>query len=429
MKRFLNYIFSRGAEVVLSLALVLLFFLTFMGLLGLTFPEGTSLKALMSGGDDSPRAGSPRDIELVANYGADTRISFIARLTHTERTVKDKPANAIAWKNADEGLPLQDRHAVQTFADSGATISFNETNQLEMGENSLVVIKRLDESPVTRERRASLIVLGGDVRGTITVAGEQATELEIATPGGFSKIPVTGRDDREVEFEVTVNDDQSSTFAVYQGSMEVTVGGETMIVEPNHFVTVSADGLNSKLLSMPVAPLLAGPSDGTSYVYRDLPPEITFRWEASPETPKYTLQIARDPGFKNVVFKKKISGDQFTHGNLKAGRYYWRVLGAKGWAKGLASPSATVEIIEDRQAPALQVEFPTQPVAATTVVVRGEAEPGAHVFVDNQPVTTLISGQFEHIVHLQPGLNVVVVEAVDVAGNIAYASQLVSAKF
>ena len=147
MKRFLKYIASRGAELVLSLALVLLFFLSFMGLLGLTFPEGTSLKALMLGDADPLGTGGTGDLNLVASYGANTRIPFIARLTQTERTVKDKPANAIAWKGEEprltvtiqaalpSELPASLQHSALSFTrlrieDNGAGVAHEDKDQI-----------------------------------------------------------------------------------------------------------------------------------------------------------------------------------------------------------------------------------------------------------------------------------------------------------
>ena len=49
--RFVRYVVSRSAEVLFAVGLVLGFFLVFMGLLSLTFPQGTSLGDLMRSGD------------------------------------------------------------------------------------------------------------------------------------------------------------------------------------------------------------------------------------------------------------------------------------------------------------------------------------------------------------------------------------------
>ena len=61
--------------------------------------------------------------------------------------------------------------------------------------------------------------------------------------------------------------------------------------------------------------------------------------------------------------------------------------------------------------------------------MRGVTEPGARLFVDGRSSVAAADGSFEVAVELQRGVNVVVVEAVDVAGNVSYRSELVNAKY
>ena len=44
-------------------------------------------------------------------------------------------------------------------------------------------------------------------------------------------------------------------------------------------------------------------------------------------------------------------------------------------------------------------------------------------------ILTNITGEFEHVLALQPGINIVVVEAVDRAGNVTYESRLIRATY
>ena len=83
----------------------------------------------------------------------------------------------------------------------------------------------------------------------------------------------------------------------------------------------------------------------------------------------------------------------------------------------------------DVEPPALRVVFPTLPVLDDRVLVEGTAESGAVVFIGDTEVRTAVSGEFAHEVSLERGVNVVVVEAVDAAGNVTYRSKLVHAKF
>ena len=59
----------------------------------------------------------------------------------------------------------------------------------------------------------------------------------------------------------------------------------------------------------------------------------------------------------------------------------------------------------------------------------GRTEPGARVLVGGERVPTNEAGEFEYDLQLRPGINLVVVQAVDPAGNVSFRSQMVNLKF
>ena len=111
----------RATEIVLAVGFVIVFFALFMVLLGFSFPQGTNLRELMFQPDDSRDKQYRSGIELEMKDEAEP---FIATLAEARRTVKDRPANGIAWSASRNGMPLKERHAVQTLSRSQATISF-----------------------------------------------------------------------------------------------------------------------------------------------------------------------------------------------------------------------------------------------------------------------------------------------------------------
>lgn len=70
------------------------------------------------------------------------------------------------------------------------------------------------------------------------------------------------------------------------------------------------------------------------------------------------------------------------------------------------------------QLPSLKIIDPaTDVVSAEQVVIRGSAEPQAHVYVNKEAVLLGEGASFETVVFLQPGINVVQVEAQNAAGR------------
>src|SRR2546425_1147152 len=151
----------RSLETILALILVLVFFSAFLGILNTVFPSGPGLRDLMrsQGKSASPLDGSP------ATGGP---VETAAHLTAMRNQVKSRSANEIAWGKATEGMALRDRDAIQTLDRSNATITFDDSNYLDMGQNSLVIIQRLEEDPVLKERRSLLLMVEGELRRRVS---------------------------------------------------------------------------------------------------------------------------------------------------------------------------------------------------------------------------------------------------------------------
>ncbi len=155
---------------------------------------------------------------------------------------------------------------------------------------------------------------------------------------------------------------------------------------------------------------------------------MEFAWE-SHDVDSCRFMLARDAEFQDVVHEVVTAEPRFRHGNLRPGTYFWRVSGLAGSAESPVSPVRQFEIRLDQVAPALEVSFPGDPIETAVLNLVGETEPGVQVFVGDSRVVPAEDGSFTHEIRLQPGLNVVVVEAVDPAGNTSYASGTVQARY
>lgn len=431
-KRFLKAVLVRATELVGAVVLVLAFFLASLAILGLSFPRGTSLRDLMGGTGWSPSEPLPANPEIdLGKTPHDTGPRFVARLTDVYRKVKDKRADWIAWGDSHSGMPLEARHAIQTYARSGATITFDDQSQATLGENSLLVIRgqeRPQEAPPLgtdpSDRTVSLLITDGEMRAT-HAPGEGA--MEIVTSAGAGRILALSP---KTDLKVSVNPDHTSTFSVYVGKAEVTEAGRTVQLAANQTVTVEAGRPPGDPTTLPAIPVPLSPVSGALIPYRSVSPRVTMTWAPADRAETYKVELARDRGFHDLVdVEDHLAASEFTHGNLTAGVVYWRVRGFSGWADGPPSPSQRIELAEDNDPPALQVAFPEGPVSEESVVLRGTTERGAEVFVRNERVPTDPGGRFEFQISLKRGVNVVVVEAHDIAGNATYRSGFLAARY
>jgi hypothetical protein len=426
-----------SAEAILAVIVVLAFFLVSMQVLVLFFPAGTAIRELVERegfnlpGDLSGSAN--RDLRMDRNgedEGLSASIHSSAVVRRMRNTVKGKRAGMVAWEDANIGMRLYSKDAIQTFPRSAAFISFDEAGHLELGENTLVIIGHLDRDLLKEKKRSVLVMVDGELRGRIAADGPESMNVEIATPSATTVITSGENGQDQAEFKVSVNPDKSSTITVFQGSAEVGSKGRKVRVEANQGVTVNLGKLPGAPQALPSPPVPVSPSGNGIFYYRDLPPEVRFTWKANAGSDAYRFVLARDPEFREVMEEERISKDIFTHGNLTEGNYYWRVSRLTGWKEGAFSKARMIRVVKDLDPPTLQVRFPGETVDLNQkTVLTGITEPGAHVFVQGEPVPIDRIGGFEHPLKLKPGINIVVVEAVDAAGNVAYHSDMVAARF
>jgi len=430
-----------SSEVVLSLVLVMVFFLAVMGILNSIFPSGVGLREMMA--QDTLNTHTP---------GTGTE-AIAASLTDLENIVKSKRAEQIAWEKALEDMPLYDRDAIQTFQRSSAVIEFDKENYLKMGSNSLVILKRIERDSVYGQRRSFMVIVEGELSGRISAAGMEAVVIEIETPGARMRIPSAEETGKPAEFSITVKPDKTSKITMYEGTAEVEADGkiftvkkdQSRIIRPLEKKEIAPREQDKEIppsqgktepTSDQVPPeqvlrtmRLSAPDDMAEFFYRDLAPQVVFKWIPMEGGRMYRFIIATDPDLKKKVNDERLKATEFIHGNLRDGKYYWRVIASTEDGMSVESGIRSFIVKQDLVPPRLSVEFPPKMVKEEFAAVRGKAEAGARVFIMGNAVNVAADGSFDSKVQLQQGMNVIVVEAVDMAGNVTYKSSLVNGKF
>jgi Glucodextranase, domain B len=422
-------ILARGGETLLAVGLALAFFLTFMGLLSLVFPAGTSLADLMRSGEPigglAADGGGRPEIETAATTPGDS----IAVLSRVRRNVKDRPADAIAWSDARAGLRLGNYHSVQTYDRSQATIRFAEAGDMTLGENTLVILKSAERLDADSRSRASLLVLGGTLRGRIAVGRAEAMTIEIEAATKAARLRSNTAPGQATEFSVKVHDDHSSSFTVLAGKAQVVAAGGAVTVAPSHAVTVDAQGAIGPIVALPPAPEPDAPAPAARQRFHSSRARIEFRWSLPAGTDAAVITVARDAALRDVIAEERVAGTAYTLGNLRPGRYHWRVRSLRGDLEGGASAVRDFTLVQDRRPPALTVAFPQGSVDRSEVELTGTTEPGTKVYVGGEAAQIDAAGRFTYRLRLKRGVNIVVVEAEDDTGNVAYRSHIINASY
>ncbi len=438
LRGWLKSIVLFGSEIFLVISAVLICFAFFLLGLKQIFPEGDPTRFWFRENREILRTSLPKGekgIEMDLSgvpEGASDGLILAARVTFVQNEVKSKSSQEIVWMNASRGLQLYDRDAVQTLARSRAVITFDAKNYLDMDENSLVIIKKLEQSRILKEKRSFMVVIDGSLRGRIDGSGEENVKLEVATPTAEIAVNAKEGADRQADFQIHVNPDQTSTVTVYKGVAKVKAQGIMVEVKENQTTHIG-------LMSPPKTPqsilepvTLISPEEGSLFYYRDFPPELIFAWSTQEEGVLYHLQIGKEFSFRERVLDETISKPSFLHGNLKAGTYFWRVspLDADR-VEGQWSEAREIKVVQNRLPPSLKVVFPEadQVINQEAIWVKGESDQQARVYVNGKKIVKDSTGRFKEKVQLKKGVNLILVESVDQAGNVSFQKRVISRKF
>jgi len=420
-------------EGIIAIALVLFCFLILMTVLNMLFPTGTGLNLLLGEQDEKNRPGGPSSREMLFQRGEDTvsfegDYSWAAVLEKTDHRVKSKRGDAIAWQPARIGMRLYDQDAVQTLEKASALIRFDQSNVIDLEENSLIVIRRMERDLLFKEKRSYMVMVDGTLRGRLNAADENGVYLEVALPNATTRLQAQPESGESVEFRIDVGQDSGSLVTIFSGEATVEANGESVLLGRNQATHIEGSQAPSTPIDLPNPVTLQSPDNGKLFSYRSLPPRVSMTWQPPGGGDRYRLLLARDPEFSSMVLEEVVTRPRFVHGNLTPGRYWWKVSALQERVEGPFSPARSFRLNRDQEPPPLELQLPE--VAETPLLqLEGITEPGARLFVSGEPISIGTEGGFRHPLQLQPGMNVVVVEAVDAAGNVTYRSQLIQGKF
>lgn len=414
------------SEIGLVAGSVAVFFVFLMALIRVYFPQGTSL------GDSQflTARNQFQDENVNLQFGSSAALAaqfFAGEILTIQRRVQRRGANSLAWSEANVGDTFTENDAVQTFARSTALLKVAEASRITIGENSLIVFDKREADPFVAQQGSALVMINGELSGTLTSDDNSPFAFGLTLPSSDLTL-VRRRQDENVEFLVTVNDDKSTTVNLHGGAAEIVGrdGKRTKIVQ-HQSVTIDATGTQVTVTDLPPPPRSVGPVNQATVRYRNVPETIEFSWEEAANADRYHLVVARDPDFLDRVVDDDIIGTTFRHGALGPGTYFWQVRSRIGWTQSQMSAVRKLKVIQDTAPPSLELEPIPATVSAGEWRLHGTTESGAQLFVDDAPVLH-DNGRIDYPIELKPGANIIVVKAMDEVGNLNYASISVNAK-
>jgi hypothetical protein len=342
------------------------------------------------------------------------------QFSKVEGDVRVKRAGSFSWKSANTKMTLRVGDQVKTSSSGSAEVIYFDGTVTRVEPGSLLEIRDLYEDPVTKVRRVREKLTWGEVKASTQRRNVSGSYHEVTTE------KVSARAEEEGDFRVAVDKEKKTAVVdVFGGRIELASSGRTATVEAGERVRASAEGRLSVKEALPGVPRLLLPSDQRVFVFEDPRQEkVTLSWEELPNVKLYQLMIADKPLFTRPLYDAERDGTKAIIDGLSPGAYHWKVAAIS--KAGVTGPYTQVrrfrvcsQQIRDRtdsEPPKLQVmEF--VPIGQM-VIINGETDPDAKLWIDNNKVDVYEDGSFNAVVKLRrEGLNQLLIVAQDPSGN------------
>jgi len=315
---------------------------------------------------------APANLDLALQSADGPKVAVLAQ---ANGVVRRRPAGVPVWLQAQTQNALARHDQVFTDEHAQAVVTFSGGTGIELKEKSLVVIDVQDHT-------ATLDLIEGRIY--LHQAGKHP-DLVVRLPGTDTQVQVTGGTalvtrDAVGAFHVSV---LTGTAAVKSGHQKETLhAAEAAVVQEvqnagKNQTTVHREPLAQdvgKDLSLGQPPQLLAPYPGQRLM---LPTgrqaHLFFAWQRT-LSQTFRLEVARDPGFQDLVYSRNQAVSPTPSPALAPHVYYWRVaaLGvaakpgpwSKTWSFTVASQTAPNAVAAPRVMPATTTVPAAEPATA-----------------------------------------------------------------
>ncbi|MCS6983793.1 MAG: FecR family protein [Leptospiraceae bacterium] len=244
----------------------------------------------------------------------------VLKLKH--KTTQRKYDKEVIWEDLDEAVPIYNRDTIRTATESQAVIELLDGTQIEVGENSMIVLNMAGNL-------ANIGFLYGAVR-----ANQEAgsSPLKISTASGEIRL------EEGSAVSLSAQEGQNLNVTVNEGKATVSSAGQQIEIGENKRALL---GEELEIQEVPFRLLEPAPQER---IFADGPlAELVFSWEGPKD--KSELVVAKDRNFKEIITRKIASSPQ--REKLAPGSYYWRIENANNRAK--VSESRFLVVVETKK--------------------------------------------------------------------------------
>jgi hypothetical protein len=249
----------------------------------------------------------------------------VARLSEIKGSVDHRKAATLVWTAARAGLELFHRDAVKTNALSSARVTFVSGSQLEIDEQSLVVIEAPPESspPSVKSAPPPVAQVAQVERGSVRgVSQPGAPAVKVVTPDGqVAQIKAEGNE--AVPFRVRVRPSGKLEVAILKGKARVeSASGDVVTVGERQVVEVTKQRVSAPVV-LPAFPELLSPAVDAKFHAGS---RVLLKWSSIASAALYRVQVSDTVTFERRIADETVTVPELSLAGPKPGStYVWRV--------------------------------------------------------------------------------------------------------
>lgn len=237
-----------------------------------------------------------------------------ARVTRTAREVQARSSSSADWRSARRGLGLYRGWHVSTEEAASAEVTFRDESQIQMRENTLVIIYGGTAESTARRRTSQATLERGTLRSRL---GD--LRLQVTTPSGQTDLDGGSS-------VVTVDGEGSSVVSNHSGGAARVRGtsGAPVTVRPGFGSTVVRGERPARPRPLPATPSLTGDTRRSVIGVVGAGGTLVGEWAAVPGAEYYRVELSTeaDGGGLIAAVQAPATVTRFEVHRLPAGTYY-----------------------------------------------------------------------------------------------------------
>jgi hypothetical protein len=232
----------------------------------------------------------------------------IGKIRFKEKVAQRKFDDRVVWADINQNEDVTNKDTIRTTSESSAIITLNNGMEIELEENSMILLDFSDKSVNVNFAYGSIATKSNNAKGAnqdITIkSGEKSIDL------------------KNGEIKLSLSDQKDLQLTVEKGEATLKTKDEEKSITQDQLVSISSESSSIKIESVPTK--LLSPSNQKIITLSPENPSVFFEWQINNDTKEKVLEIAKNYSFTSNIKKYPVKENNLSL-NLEEGIYYWRL--------------------------------------------------------------------------------------------------------